>query len=62
MIVITVNVKDVIAVVPNKKAKERKRQRRLKNEWLTKYGRTSKQVARWKRKNKGKGMTEKKRW
>ena len=62
MNVTIVNVMGVIAVVPNKKAKERKRQRRLKNEWLTKYGRTSKQVARWKRKNKGKGMTEKKRW
>ena len=62
MIVTIVNVKDVIAVVPNRKAKNRKQERKRKNAWLIKFGRTAKQVARWKRKNKGKSMTEKKRW
>ena len=57
-----INVKDVIVVVPNKKAKHRKQERKRKNAWLIKFGRTAKQIARWKRKNKGKSMTEKKRW
>tara|TARA_Y100000361_G_scaffold146795_1_gene157620 strand:- start:591 stop:758 length:168 start_codon:yes stop_codon:yes gene_type:complete len=55
-------VKDVIAVVPNRKAKNRKQERKRKNAWLIKYGRTAKQIARWKRKNKGKTIGEKKRW
>ena len=54
--------KDVIAVVPNRKAKDRKQKRRAKNAWLKKYGRTKKQIAKWKKRNKGKSMTEKKRW
>ena len=62
MNVSNVNVKVVIAVVPNKKAKYRKQERKRKNAWLVKFGRTAKQIARWKRKNKGKSMTEKKRW
>ena len=41
--------------MPNKKAKERKRQRRLKNEWLKKHGRTRKQIARFNRKEKNRG-------
>ena len=41
--------------MPNKKAKERKRQRRLKNEWCNKYGRTKKQIARFKRREKNRG-------
>ena len=41
--------------MPNKKAKERKRQKRLKNEWLKKYGRTKKQIARFKRREKNRG-------
>ena len=48
--------------MPNKKAKHRKQERKRKNAWLIKFGRTAKQIARWKRKNKGKSMTEKKRW
>ena len=35
----------------NKDAKERKRQRRLKNEWLNRNGRTAKQVKRIRKKN-----------
>ncbi len=64
MIVIVVNVKDVIAVVPNRKAKNKKQERKRKNAWLIKYGRTAKQIARWKRKNKGKSIGDKKngRW
>jgi len=41
--------------MPNKKAKERKRQKRLKNEWLKKHGRTKKQISRFKRKEKKRG-------
>ena len=48
--------------MPNKKAKYRKQERKRKNAWLTKYGRTAKQIARWKRNNKGKTIGEKKRW
>ena len=48
--------------MPNKKAKSRKQERKRKNEWLTKYGRTAKQIARWKRKHKGQKIGEKKRW
>ena len=54
--------KDVIAIVPNRKAKSRKQERKAKNAWLKKYGRTAKQIANWKKRNKGKSMTEKKRW
>ena len=49
-------------VVPNKKAKDKKRLRRLKNEWLKKYGRTKKQMDRWKKRNPGKSVGEGKRW
>ena len=49
-------------IVPNKKAKQRKQERKAKNAWLKKYGRTAKQIANWKKKNKGKDMMEKKRW
>ena len=64
MIVLIVNVKDVIVIVPNKKAKQRKNERKEKNAWLVKFGRTAKQIARWKRKNKGKSIGDKKngRW
>ena len=63
VIVTIVNAKDVIAVVPNKAAKDRKRERRLKNEWLKKHGRTAKQIARWNKKNEGKSIGDgKKRW
>ncbi len=37
--------------MPNRAAKERKRQRRLKNEWLNRNGRTSNQVKRIRKKN-----------
>ena len=37
--------------MPNKAAKERKRQRKLKNEWLNRNGRTAKQVKRIRKKN-----------
>ena len=36
--------------MPNKAAKERKRERRKKNEWLNKHGRKRKQIERYKRK------------
>ena len=52
----------MIAVVPNRKAKDRKQKRRAKNAWLKKFGRTKKQIAKWKKRYKGKSMTEKKRW
>ena len=44
-------VKIVRSVMPNKDAKERKRQRRLKNEWLNRNGRTKNQVKRIRKKN-----------
>ena len=62
MIVRTVNVKDVIAVVPNKEAKYRKQLRRKKNEWLNKYGRTKKQIERWKRNHKGQSIELPRGW
>ena len=41
--------------MPNKAAKHRKQERRKKNEYLKKHGRTAKQIARFKRKeNRGK--------
>ena len=45
-----------------KQVKDRKQKRRAKNALLIKFGRTKKQIARWKKKNKGKSMMEKKRW
>ena len=40
--------------MPNKAAKERKREKRKKNEWLNRHGRTRKQIERYKRKNRKK--------
>ena len=51
MIVNVIAVKIVRNVMPNRAAKERKRQRRLKNEWLNRNGRTAKQVKRNRKKN-----------
>ena len=51
MIVNVIVVKIVRNVMPNKAAKERKRQRRLKNEWLNRHGRTANQVKRNRKKN-----------
>tara|TARA_Y100000593_G_scaffold6761_1_gene12835 strand:- start:142 stop:288 length:147 start_codon:yes stop_codon:yes gene_type:complete len=48
--------------MPNKAAKHRKQERKKKNEFFNKYGRTAKQIARWKRQNKGQTIGEKKRW
>ena len=49
---VNVNVVKIVRnVMPNKAAKERKRQRRLKNEWLNRNGRTAKQVKRNRKKN-----------
>tara|TARA_Y100001963_G_scaffold133260_1_gene192727 strand:- start:1457 stop:1603 length:147 start_codon:yes stop_codon:yes gene_type:complete len=48
--------------MPNKNAKHRKQLRKKKNEWLKKYGRTKKQLDRWKKQNKGQSIGEKKRW
>ena len=48
--------------MPNRKAKDRKQVRRKKNEWLKKYGRTKKQLARWKKKHKGETIGDKKTW
>ena len=39
--------------MPNKKAKHRKQERRKKNEYLKRHGRTKKQIARFKKKNRG---------
>ena len=61
--VVVINViLDVSVIVPNKEAKYRKQERRRKNEWLKKYGRTAKQIARWKKKHKGETIGDKKRW
>ena len=49
MIVKIVNVN--VDVVPNKKAKHRKQERRKKNEYLKKYGRTKKQIIRFKKRS-----------
>ena len=38
--------------MPNKKAKYRKQERRKKNEWCNRHGRTRKQIERFKRKQK----------
>ena len=38
--------------MPNKDAKERKRERRNKNEYLKSHGRTKKQIERFKRREK----------
>ena len=51
MIVNVIVVKIVRNVMPNKAAKERKGQRRLKNEWLNRNGRTKNQVKRIRKKN-----------
>ena len=49
---VNVNVVRIVRnVMPNKAAKERKRQRRLKNEWLNRNGRTKNQVKRIRKKN-----------
>jgi hypothetical protein len=40
--------------MPNKKAKQRKQERRKKNEYLKKHGRTRKQIKRYRRKKDGK--------
>ena len=38
--------------MPNKKAKQRKQERRKKNEYLKRHGRTRKQIERLKRRKK----------
>jgi len=38
--------------MPNKKAKQRKQERRKKNDYLKKHGRTRKQIKRFKRRKK----------
>jgi hypothetical protein len=40
--------------MPNKKAKQRKQERKKKNEYLKKHGRTRKQIKRYRRKKDGK--------
>ena len=44
-------VKIVRNVMPNKAAKHRKQERRKKNEWLNRNGRTANQVKRIRKKN-----------
>ena len=39
-------------IVPNKKAKQRKQERRKKNEYLKRHGRTRKQIERFKKRKK----------
>jgi hypothetical protein len=51
VIVNVIAVKIVRNVMPNRAAKERKRQRRLKNEWLNRHGRTARQIKRNRKKN-----------
>ncbi len=55
---------NVSVVVPNKAAKDRKRSRRMKNEFLSKYGRTRKQIKRWEKRTgkKIKDVMGRKRW
>jgi hypothetical protein len=49
---VNVNVVKIVKIVmPNRAAKERKRQRRLKNEWLNRHGRTASQIKRNRKKN-----------
>ena len=48
--------------MPNKEAKHRKQLRRKKNEWLNKYGRTKKQIERWKRNHKGQSIDAPKKY
>ena len=49
---VNVNVVKIVKnVMPNRAAKERKRQRKLKNEWLNRNGRTKNQVKRIRKKN-----------
>ncbi len=38
--------------MPNKKAKQRKQERKEKNEYLRTHGRTKKQIERFKRRNR----------
>ena len=42
--------------MPNRAAKARKQERRKKNEYLKKHGRTAKQIARKKRRENAKGV------
>ena len=49
---VNVNVVKIVKnVMPNKAAKERKRERRKKNEWLKRHGRTANQIKRNRKKN-----------
>ena len=43
--------------MPNRSAKAKKQERRTKNEYLKKNGRTKKQIARKLRRSKSKGVT-----
>tara|TARA_Y100001937_G_scaffold122686_1_gene184269 strand:+ start:498 stop:656 length:159 start_codon:yes stop_codon:yes gene_type:complete len=52
--------------MPNRAAKDRKQKRRAKNEFLSKFGRTAKQIARWEKRT-GKKLKDvmgggRKRW
>ena len=57
-----VKIVNVIAVVPNKDAKHRKQVRRKINEWLNRYGRTAKQIDRWKRNHPSQSIEPPKRY
>ena len=49
---VIVKIANVNVVVPNKKAKQRKQERRKKNEYLKRHGRTRKQIKRFKKRKK----------
>jgi len=57
VIVNVIVVKIVRNVMPNKAAKQRKQERRKKNEYLNRHGRTRKQIERFKRREKNGSST-----
>ena len=59
---VIVKIANVNVVVPNKEAKHRKQVRRKMNEWLNRYGRTTKQIARWKKNHPSQSIEPPKRY
>ena len=59
---VIVKIANVNVVVPNKEAKHRKQVRIKINEWCNKYGRTAKQIERWKRNHPSQSIEPPKRY
>ena len=60
---VNVNVVKIVRnVMPNKAAKHRKQVRRKINEWCNRYGRTAKQIARWKKTHPSQSIEPPKRY